>query len=90
MKKKEENKNNEAGEPRAQYGSTDGSKTIHFFSSFKEMEEHGHKEMAMHSYSQRMEYLELLRKRIYHDKLSPEGKWYPLKRTIKIITATYR
>lgn len=93
MKKKkleEKNNSNQEDEKQHTYGSETTNKTIHFFSTFKEAEEYGYKEMASHTYLQRLNFLEILRKRIYNDKLTPDGKWFPLERTLTIISATLK
>ena len=76
----EEEKQDKVNEPRAEY-----SRKITFFNSFEEAELHGLKEMAGHSYTQRMENLELLRKRMFADRLDANGNWLPLEKTITII-----
>ncbi|MBS1622687.1 MAG: hypothetical protein JST83_01615 [Bacteroidetes bacterium] len=59
-------------------------KKITFFSSFEEAEEHGLREMASHSYEQRLENLEVIRRRTYGHRLLPDGSWPPLDRIITI------
>ena len=76
----EEEKENKLNEPGVSYG-----KKITFFNSFEEAELHGLKEMAGHSYAQRMENLEVLRKRMFADRLDANGNWLPLERVITII-----
>lgn len=74
--------NNIINEPGAAYGDP-LKKKITFFNSFEEAEEHGLREMANHSYAQRLENLEILRRRSY-------GELPPLEKIITIITATYK
>lgn len=58
-----------------------------FFNSFEEAEEHKLIEMASHSHEQRLENLEVLRRRIYGHLLLPDGSWPPLARVITIVKA---
>jgi hypothetical protein len=76
---------NKAEEPAVTYGT--GNKKITFFKSFEQAEEYGMREMASHTPEQRMEFLEILRKRFFHDRLV-NGKWPPLKRIITIEKGT--
>ncbi len=76
----EEEEKNKVNDPEVSY-----ERKITFFNSFEEAELHGLKEMAVHSHAQRMENLEVLRKRMFADRLDASGNWLPLERTITII-----
>ena len=76
----EEEKENKLNEPIVTY-----ERKISFFNSFEEAELHGLREMAGHSHTQRMGNLEVLRKRMFADRLDSNGNWLPLERTITII-----
>ena len=79
---------NNLGEPEVQYGSVQPPKKITFFNSFEEAEEFGLKEMASHSYEERLRNLAAIRRRTYSHLLLPNGKWPPLKRIITIEKGT--
>ena len=83
----EENEN--INEPEATYEASSKRK-ITFFNSFEEAEEHGLKEMAAHSYQQRLANLEIIRRRTYSHLLLPNGKWPPLEKIITIETGTLK
>lgn len=75
-------------EPEAIYGAVPSKKKIVFFNSFDEAEEYGLKEMAGHSYEERLQNLETMRKRMYAHLLLPNGEWPPLKKIITIEKAS--
>lgn len=83
-----EDKNN-INEPDAVYSTAPSKKKITFFNSFDEAEEYGLKQMAAHSYEERLTNLEIIRKRTYSHLLLPDGSWPLLKRIITIEKATY-
>lgn len=66
---------NKAEEPSLPYG----NRKLTFFNSFEEAELHGLKEMAAHTYEQRLANLEVLRARTFNTNK-------PLERVITIIT----
>ena len=77
----DEEKQDEVNEPQAEY--RPAKKSITFFNSFDQAEQQGREEMKSHSPMQRMINLEILRKRLYKQFLTADGKW-PLPK--KIIT----
>ena len=78
---------NEVNEPGAEYISPKKitNRTITFFKSFEEAETHGLKQMAAHTYEERLANLEILRKRTYSHLLLPNGHWPSIQRTITIV-----
>ena len=78
---------NMVNEPDMAYTS---QKKITFFNSFAEAEDHGLKEMANHSYEERLRNLETIRRRTYGHLLMPDGSWPPLKKTITIVKGFYK
>jgi hypothetical protein len=74
-------KDNKKNGPEVAYAS---EKKITFFNSFAEAEEHGLRQMANHSYEERLRNLETIRRRTYGHLLLPNGNWPPLKKTITI------
>ena len=81
--------NQSVNEPSAEYQKSAAKKSIRFFNSFEEAEDYGRKQMAGHTHEQRLQNLEILRKRIYAEYLLPNGEWPPLSRTFKVIKATF-
>jgi hypothetical protein len=80
-----EDDQNKVNEPGVEYSPAGKStRTITFFKSFEEAELHGLRQMASHTYEERLANLEILRKRTYHHLLLPNGQWPPLKRIITI------
>jgi hypothetical protein len=63
-------------------------KKVMIFSSFEEQEEYGRKQMALHSYEQRMQNLQILRNHVAFFK-NPDIKDKRSTKTITIIKATY-
>ena len=78
---------NKVTEPEVAYTS---QKKITFFNSFDEAEEHGLREMAGHSYEERLRNLEAIRRRTYGHLLLPDGKWPPLKKVITIEKGSFK
>ena len=78
---------NMVNEPDMAYTS---QKKITLFNSFAEAEDHGLKEMANHSYEERLRNLETIRRRTYGHLLMPDGSWPPLKKTITIVKGFYK
>ena len=70
-------------EPAVTYRTVHQNK-ITFFNSFEEAEEHGLKQMAAHSYAERLANLEVLRKRTYKHLLLANGEWPPIEKMITI------
>ena len=81
--------NNIVNESSAEYGLPSPVKKITFFNSFEEAEQYGLREMASHSYEQRLANLETIRKRTYSHLLLPDGSWPPLDKVIMIEKASY-
>ena len=77
-------------EPEAKYGTSHSKRKIIFFNSFEESEEYGLKQMASHSYEERLSNLETLRKRSFNHLRLPDGNRPPLKKTITIEFGTYK
>ena len=82
----EEEPKNKAEEPAVEFG----KKKITFFNSFDEAEEFQLRKMAKRTHLERMQHLEILRKRANSDYLLPDGSWPPLAKTITIIYATFK
>lgn len=86
MKKKKYKAKDKAGkamEPQVEYGT--GNRTIHFFSSFDDMAEHEAKLRAALSHDERMANAELLRRNVFNEHLSANGKWKPIAKVFKIM-----
>ena len=81
--------NQSVNEPSAEYQKTSAKKSLLFFNSFEESKDYGRKQMAEHTYQERLRNLEIIRKRIYAEFLLPNGEWPPLSRTFKVIKATF-
>lgn len=60
-------------------------KSIHFFSSFEDMAEHEAKQRAAFSYDERMAHAELLRRHVFNNNLSANGKWKPIAKVFKVM-----
>jgi hypothetical protein len=66
------------------------NKKITVFKSFDEAEEYRLRNMASHTYTQRMENLAALRRSTYKGILLPDGNMPPLKKKITVIYASYK
>jgi hypothetical protein len=82
--------NDQVNEPEVGYGLTPANRKITFFNSFEEAEEYGLKEMASHSYAERLKNLEIIRKRTFRHLLLPDGKWPKVERIIIIEKGTLK
>ena len=69
MKKKQE-KPSETKEPSPEYHKTGDANTIHFFSSFEEMNDYDHKEMAKLTPEQRLQNITGMIMEMYKQELS--------------------
>jgi len=72
----------EINEPNISYNTP---KKITFFQSFEDAENYGRKQMALHTHAQRLANLEKLRKRIFSDKLLPNGSWPLLSKSFNLV-----
>ena len=75
--------NDQLNEPGAIYEREPSQKKITFFNSFEEATEHKLKQMAGHSYAERLNNLEIIRRSNYVDRP-------PLGKMITIITGTFK
>lgn len=72
MKKKKPDKENKpfrVEEPKSAYDSGNSEKTIHFFTSFEEMNEYDHREMAKFTPLERLQHITEFIKHAYADEL---------------------
>ena len=83
-KKQHKQKPGKAEEPLTFYSQTP-DKTVRFFSSHEQMEEHEAKERAALSHGERLQHVELLRKQVFSQWLLPSGKWPPVADVFKIM-----
>ena len=67
-----------------------GTKTITFFHSFEEAEEHQRQMMANMTVEERMNHLEEMRKRFMSQYLRADGTWPPLKRILTIEKTNFK
>lgn len=82
--------NNKLSEPDIRYETPKAQKKITFFNSFDEAEEHGLKQMARHSYEERLSNLEALRRRSFGQPLLTGGSRPIDKKKITVEFATYK
>jgi len=69
---------------------TSGNKSITFFHSFEEAEEHQRQMMANMTVEERMNHLEEMRKGFMSQYLLADGTWPPLKRILTIEKTNFK
>lgn len=67
--KKRKKKSSKASEPKADYKKANESNEIVFFKSFQEMNEHDHRQMALHSPIERLQNMTQFIMQIYSEEL---------------------
>jgi len=84
MTKNEKNSEPQSDQNKAEEPET-AFKTVHIFDSFEDEAEYNAKQRAAMSYGERMQNIEKLRKRVFHQYLLPNGKWPSISKTFKIM-----